>query len=100
MTDSDKDRAKIQTETKTRSPEREREGAIERYASRQRQPQKHRTHRYTETGTDKKRELPPSLQDYLKKREAEIEMYKSISPELRPYYKYLVDKYYKALKSN
>ena len=56
--------------------------------------------RKAETGTDKKRELPPSLQDYLKKREAEIEMYKSISPELRPYYKYLVDKYYKALKSN
>ena len=56
--------------------------------------------RKAETGTDKKRELPPSLQDYLKKREAEIEMYKSISPELRPYYKYLVDEYYKALKSN
>jgi hypothetical protein len=56
--------------------------------------------RKAETGTDKKRELPQSLQDYLKKREAEIEMYKSISPELRPYYKYLVDKYYKALKSN
>ena len=56
--------------------------------------------RKAEIGTDKKRELPPSLQDYLKKREAEIEMYKSISPELRPYYKYLVDKYYKALKSN
>ncbi len=56
--------------------------------------------RKAETGTDKKRELPPSLQEYLKKREAEIEMYKSISPELRPYYKYLVDEYYKALKSN
>ena len=56
--------------------------------------------RKAETGADKKRELPPSLQDYLKKREAEIEMYKSISPELRPYYKYLVDEYYKALKSN
>lgn len=56
--------------------------------------------RKAETGTDKKRELPPNLQEYLKKREAEIEMYKSISPELRPYYKYLVDEYYKALKSN
>ena len=56
--------------------------------------------RKAEIGIDKKRELPQSLQDYLKKREAEIEMYKSISPELRPYYKYLVDKYYKALKSN
>lgn len=55
--------------------------------------------RKANSGRDKKRELPPSLQEYLKKREAEIEMYKSISPELRPYYKYLVDEYYKALKS-
>lgn len=56
--------------------------------------------RKAEVGSDKKRELPPSLQEYLKKREAEVEMYKSVSPSLRPYYKALVDKYYKALKSN
>ena len=55
--------------------------------------------RKAEVGTDKKQELPPSLQEYLKKREAEIEMYKSVSPSLRPYYKSLVDQYYKALKS-
>ena len=55
--------------------------------------------RKAEVGTDKKRELPPSLQEYLKKREAEVEMYKSVSPALRPYYKSLVDQYYKALKS-
>jgi len=55
--------------------------------------------RKAEIGTDKKRELPPTLQEYLKKREAEVEMYKSVSPALRPYYKSLVDQYYKALKS-
>lgn len=55
--------------------------------------------RKAEIGIDKTRKLPPSLQEYLKKREAEIEMYKSVSPSLRPYYKSLVDKYYNALKS-
>ncbi|MDF1698537.1 MAG: DUF4175 domain-containing protein [Saprospiraceae bacterium] len=54
--------------------------------------------RKAEVATEKKRELPPSLQEYIKKREAELEMYKTVSPALRPYYKYLVDEYYKALK--
>jgi hypothetical protein len=53
-----------------------------------------------ETAKEKKKELPPALQDYLKKREAEIEMYKTISPSLKPYYRYLVDEYYKALKKS
>jgi len=54
--------------------------------------------RKAETATEKKRELPPSLQEYIKEREAELEMYKTVSPALKPYYKYLVDKYYKSLK--
>ena len=54
--------------------------------------------RKAETASEKKREFPPSLQEYIKKREAELEMYKTVSPALRPYYKYLVDEYYKALK--
>ena len=45
--------------------------------------------RKAERATEKKRELPPSLQEYLKKREAELEMYKTVSPALKPYYKYL-----------
>ena len=53
-----------------------------------------------ETAEDKKKEFPPSLQEYLKKREAEIEMYKTVSPSLKPYYRYLVDEYYKALKKS
>ena len=54
--------------------------------------------RKAEIAEEKRRELPPALQDYLKKRESEIEMYKTISPDLKPYYKYLVDQYYRALK--
>ena len=54
--------------------------------------------RKAEIATEKKRELPPSLQEYLKKREAELELYKTVSPALKPYYKYLVDEYYNALK--
>ncbi|MBK8701623.1 MAG: DUF4175 domain-containing protein [Saprospiraceae bacterium] len=51
-----------------------------------------------ETGEDKVRPLPPSLQEYLKKRQAEAEMYKTVSPSLKAHYKQLVDEYYKALK--
>ena len=54
--------------------------------------------RKSETAQEKRREMPPSLQEYLKKRQAEVDMYKSVSPSLRPYYKSLVDEYYKSLK--
>nr|HMU03926.1 DUF4175 domain-containing protein [Saprospiraceae bacterium] len=55
--------------------------------------------RKAETAQEKRREIPPSLQEYLKKRQAEVDMYKSVSPSLRPYYKSLVDDYYKSLKT-
>jgi hypothetical protein len=42
--------------------------------------------------------FPPSLEEYIKKREAEIESFQTISPALRPYYKFLVEEYYDALK--
>ena len=54
--------------------------------------------RKAERGKDKKKELPPPLLEYLKKKEAETDLYKTISPELRPYYRQMVDEYYKALK--
>ena len=41
---------------------------------------------------------PPSLQEYLKKRESEVELYRTVSPTLTPYYKGLVEQYFKALK--
>jgi hypothetical protein len=84
----DNEMLKRQQEIKTRLLEAEE-------AERQREKDNKRK---AEVGQDKNRELPPSLKAYLKEREAEIEMYKTISPSLKPYYKYLVDEYYKALK--
>lgn len=56
--------------------------------------------RKAEVGKEMKKEMPAALQEYLKKRQAEVEMFKSTSPALRPHYKYLVDKYYNALKNS
>ena len=54
--------------------------------------------RKSDTAQEIKKEIPPSIQEYLKQRESEVEMYKTVSPALRPYYKMLVDQYYKELK--
>ncbi len=56
--------------------------------------------RKSETARQREHELPPSLQEYLKQREAEIDMFKTVSPSLKPYYKYLVDEYFKTLREN
>ncbi len=55
--------------------------------------------RKAETAAQRERKFPPSLEEYIKKREAEIDMYKSVSPVLRPYYKILVEEYFKELKT-
>ena len=54
--------------------------------------------RKAETANEYERKMPPSLEEYIKKREAEIEMYKTVSPNLKPYYKFLVEEYFKMLK--
>lgn len=54
--------------------------------------------RKAEQASKQDRKVPPSLEKYLKKREAEVEMYKSVSPSLKPYYKFLVEEYLKTLK--
>ncbi|MFZ1703933.1 MAG: DUF4175 domain-containing protein, partial [Saprospiraceae bacterium] len=56
--------------------------------------------RKSETALDKRREIPPSIQEYLKKRQAEVDMYKTVSPSLKPYYRSLVDQYYQSLKKS
>ncbi len=56
--------------------------------------------RLAERAPEKKREYPPEIEEYIKKKESEVEMYKTISPSLKPYYKYLVEEYYKSLKEN
>ncbi len=55
--------------------------------------------RKAETALQVRRELPPSLAEYIKKREAEIESFQTVSPALNPYYKFLVEKYYDAMKT-
>ena len=56
--------------------------------------------RKAEVASQKEKKLPPSLEKYLKEREAEIDMFKSVSPSLKPYYKNLVEEYYRALKKD
>ena len=56
--------------------------------------------RKSNEGLGKKRKFPPSLEEYLKKRNAEADFYKNISPELNSYYRFLVDEYYRALKAS
>lgn len=53
--------------------------------------------RESHTAKDIERPLPPSLEEYLKKREAEILLYKTVPPTLSPYYKQLVEKYFKSI---
>ena len=55
--------------------------------------------RQAETAKEQKRSMPPALEQYIKQREAEIEQYKSVSPDLKPYYKFLVEEYYQSLKN-
>ena len=41
--------------------------------------------------------MPPALEEYLKKRRSQVEMFKTVSPSLKPYYKNLVVTYFRAL---
>lgn len=45
----------------------------------------------------KQKEVPPALAEYLQKRRNEIEVLKSVSPSLQPFYKELVNEYYQSL---
>lgn len=54
--------------------------------------------RKSETAQEYDRPVPPSMQEYLRKREAEVELYRTVSPTLKPYYKFLVEEYYKNLR--
>ena len=49
-------------------------------------------------GQDLERKLPPSLEEYIKQRKAQLEQYKYVSPEMKPHYKRLVEEYYQKLK--
>jgi flagellar biosynthesis GTPase FlhF len=55
--------------------------------------------RKAEQANAQPRPIPPSLEEYLKKREAEINPYQTVSPNLKPYYKSLVERYIQSVKS-
>jgi len=55
--------------------------------------------RKAEQASQQEREMPPALQEYIKQRQAEIDQFKTVSPNLKPYYKGLVEEYFKSLKS-
>ncbi|CAH1001008.1 hypothetical protein LEM8419_01995 [Neolewinella maritima] len=55
--------------------------------------------RKSATAEQQRRELPPSLEEYIKQRRAEVERFQRVTPQLRPYYRSLVDEYFRALGS-
>ncbi|MCE7924163.1 MAG: DUF4175 domain-containing protein [Haliscomenobacteraceae bacterium CHB4] len=54
--------------------------------------------RQAETAKQQPAKMPPALEEYLKKRQAEIEQFRTVSPALKPYYKQLVEEYLKGAK--
>ena len=54
--------------------------------------------RKADVAKDQQNQMPPALQEYIKKRQAEVEQYQKVSPTLKPYYKQLVEDYFKSLK--
>jgi len=54
--------------------------------------------RESNKGKDQVKKLPPEIEEYLKKKEAELELYKTVPPDLKPFYRELVEEYYKSLK--
>jgi hypothetical protein len=51
--------------------------------------------RESTTAKDQNRKMPPSLEEYLKQKQAEVDWYKTVPPSLKPYYKALAEKYFK-----
>ncbi len=51
--------------------------------------------RQSQTADEIARQTPPSLEEYLKQREAEIQLYKTVPPALKPYYRQMIENYFK-----
>lgn len=54
--------------------------------------------RKAEQAKEKKKTVPPALNQYFKNKEKQIELLKTIPPALSPYYKREVDKYFEKIK--
>ena len=54
--------------------------------------------REAQTAQQQSVKMPPALEEYLKKRRAEADQFRTVSPALKPYYKGLVEEYLKGVK--
>lgn len=52
-----------------------------------------------ETAKEQEREVPPAFKEYIKAKEQEIELLKTVPPKLNPYYKNQVSEYFKRLNN-
>ena len=55
--------------------------------------------RKSETAENINKTRPPEIEEYLKKRAAEVDQYKAVPPSLKPYYRKLVEDYFKYTNS-
>jgi hypothetical protein len=53
--------------------------------------------RESHTAKDTERKIPPSIEAYLKAKQSEVDLYKTVPPSLKPYYKNLAEKYFRNL---
>lgn len=56
--------------------------------------------REAQRGDDVTRKLPPALEEYLRKRESEINLYRTVPPTLNTFYKNIVEDYFKTIEVN
>jgi hypothetical protein len=61
-------------------------------AQRQQDEQKERE---SNTAKEQPRKMPPSLEEYLKAKQSEVDLYKTVPPGLKPYYKSLAERYFR-----
>ncbi len=54
--------------------------------------------RNANSGKDEQRPMPPELKQYLQSRESLLDMYKTVPPALKPYYKKMAEDYLKSVK--
>jgi hypothetical protein len=54
--------------------------------------------RESNTGKELNRDLPPDLEKYLKEKEKEVELLKTINPSFTPYYKKEVNEYFQKIE--
>jgi hypothetical protein len=54
--------------------------------------------RNANAGKDEQRPMPPELQQYLQSRQSLLDLYKTVPPSLRPYYKKMAEDYLKQVK--